>query len=338
MPETYDYVVASPFSNYDFLGHRMRELCGQMGLSFFFVDDVWVKEFHAKLEAREIAVKVLLDLTANQQLPDDPYTRLAMAAKAQGARVIDDPVVTAYAAHKARFHETLLQHRIPVPETVVVDRADVESFTLSEEVTRRIGVPFVVKPAWGDSGVGVIVDGQSEEDLRRSKAECPNSDSFLLQQRVTMKQLGQHKGWFRMYHICGTVIACWWDPQSHEYHLVRPSQVKEYGLNPLRQIMRAIAKVSQMRKFSSELCLTEDGEFYAVDYVNADPDMNPRSFYPNGVPDEVVRHIAWLLFYEGMQVVKRGRGFFDQELAASDEEANWLERRRQEQGAAAAGE
>lgn len=65
--------------------------------------------------------------------------------------------------------------------------------------------------------------------------------------------------------------------------------------------------------------------------MNADPDMNPRSFYPNGVPDEVVRHIAWLLFYEGMQVVKRGRGFFDQELIESDAEANWLEKRMLEQ-------
>lgn len=333
MPKTYEYVVASPFSNYDFFGHRMRELCGQMGLSFYFVDDTWLTEFLAKLEAKEIAVSVMLDLTANQILPDDPYTRLARVAKAQGTRVIDDPDVTAHAAHKARFHQTLLENKIPVPETVVVPRADVDNFQITSEIRKRVGTPFVVKPAWGDSGVGVNVDGSTEDDLRRSMAECPNSDSFLIQRRVTMKQLGQHKGWFRMYHICGTVIACWWDPISHEYHLVRPSQVKEYRLNPLRQIMRAIAKVSQMRKFSAELCLTEEGEFFAVDYVNADPDMNPRSFYRNGVPDEVVRHIAWLLFYEGFQVIKRGSGFFDKELAASDEDANWLEKRRQEQGA-----
>jgi len=333
MRKTYDYVISSPFSNYDFLGHRMRELCGQMGLSFFFVDDIWIKEFLAKLEAREVSVKVLLDLTANQVIATDPYTRLARVAMAQGADVIDDPDATIRAAHKARFHQTLLEHKVPVPETVVVPRGELESFKITEEIKRRVGVPFVVKPAWGDSGVGVIMNGQSESDLRQSAAECRNSDSFLIQQRVTMKDLGRHKGWFRMYHICGTVIACWWDPVSHEYHLVRPSQVKEYGLNPLRRIMRRIAKVSKMRKFSAELCLTEQDRFYAVDYVNADPDMNPRSFYDNGVPDEVVRHIAWLLFYEGMQEVKRGRGFFDQELAESEEDANWLEQRRLEQRA-----
>ena len=40
--------------------------------------------------------------------------------------------------------------------------------------------------------------------------------------------------------------------------------------------------------------------------INADPDMNPQSFYPNGVPDEVVRHVVWLLFYEGLQIIKKG--------------------------------
>jgi hypothetical protein len=95
--------------------------------------------------------------------------------------------------------------------------------------------------------------------------------------------------------------------------------------------MRGIARASKMKKFSSEICLHQDGKFYAIDYINADPDMNPRSFYPNGVPDEVVRHIVWLLFYEAMHVVKRGHGFFDEELDESQADADWLERRRQEQ-------
>jgi hypothetical protein len=52
------------------------------------------------------------------------------------------------------------------------------------------------------------------------------------------------------------------------------------------------------------------------------------------VPDEVVRHIVWLLFYEAMHIVKRGHGFFDEDLDESQAEADWLERRRLEQRAA----
>lgn len=333
MAEIYDIVVSSPYANYDFFAHKMRELCGQWSLTFFMVDDVWVNEFHQKLQAREISVRVLFDLTANQVLEDDIYLKLAREAKRQGGYVIDDPDITAAVAHKGRFHKVMLDNRIPVPETIVVSRSELDSFRITDDIKAELGTPFVVKPAWGDSGVGVIMDAYSEDDLRESAALAPNSDAFLIQQRLRMKKLGSHAGWFRMFHICGEIIACWWDPVSHEYHLVTPTQVKRFRLGNLKRIMRGIARASKMKKFTSEICLHEDGKFYAVDYINADPDMNPRSFYDNGVPDEVVRFIVWLLFYEAMRIVKKGQGFFDEDLAEAEADAGWLERRRLEQRA-----
>ena len=76
-------------------------------------------------------------------------------------------------------------------------------------------------------------------------------------------------------------------------------------------------------------CLHEDGRFYAVDPVNPDPDMTPRSFFDNGVPDEVVRHIVWLLFSEAIKVIKRGQGFLDEDL--TEAEIGWIDKRRLEQ-------
>ena len=333
MPESYDIVLSSPFPNYHFFAHKMRELCGQMNLSFFLVNDIWVNEFRRKLENREISVRVMLDLTANQTIEDDPYLLLAREVKRQRGHVIDDPDVTATSAHKGRFHQMLLDNRIPVPETVIVNRDEIKDFRLTDEIKEKIGSPFVVKPAWGDSGVGVVVDAESEDALWWCAEQTPNSDSFLIQKRLVPQKVGNHLGWFRMFHICREVIPCWWDPVTHEYQLVTPVQITTHKLAPLRRIMRDIARVSKMKKFTSEICLHEDGNFYAIDYVNADPDMNPRSFYPNGVPDEVVRHIVWLLFYEGMHLVKRGHGFFDDELVESESSLDWLEQRQREQRA-----
>ncbi|MFC1958072.1 RimK family alpha-L-glutamate ligase [Chloroflexota bacterium] len=327
----YDIVLSSPFSNYDFFAHRLRELCGQMGLTFFLVDDMWVKEFTQKVQADDIKVRVLFDLTANQAIDDDDYLLLAREVIKQRGTVIDDPDITVATAHKGVFHNVLKENKIPVPETIIVNRSELEDFQITREIRSKVGVPFVVKPAWGDSGVGVNIDGHYEEDLLESAEQAPNSDAFLIQKFVEPKKLGYHVGWFRMFYICGEVIPCWWNPSSHEYHLVSPQQVKRYKLAPLARIMRGIARVSKMRKFTSEICLQTDGKFVVVDYINADPDMNPRSFYDNGVPDEVVRYIVWLLFYEGMRIVKKGQGFFDQELGESEEEANWLEKRKLEQ-------
>ena len=331
MSETYDVVLATPFSNYNFFAHKLRELCGQNNLTFFFCNDTWVNEFRQKLEAREVEARVVIDLTANQTVDDDPYVMLAREAKRQGSYVIDDPDVTALAAHKGYLHPKLVEAGVPVPETVVVPRDQIGTFRLDERAKAAIGVPYVVKPAWGDSGVGVVVQADSEEALLRSAEQAPNADAFLIQKRLEPRNLGTHVGWFRMFHICREVIPCWWNPVSHEYQMVTPGEIKTYHLAPLRRIMRGIARVSRMKKFTSEICLHQDGKFYVIDYVNADPDMNPRSFYANGVPDEVVRHIVWLLFYEAMHIVKRGHGFFDEELIESEAGGDWLEQRKREQ-------
>ena len=317
---TYDLVFSSPFGSYEYFAHTLRQLCGQLRLNFFLVNDLWVQEFLEKVNTGQIGAKVLLNFTTTDQVrADDPYTAIARKLKQQGCHLIDDPDVAVPSSHKGDFHKILEEQGVPVPPTIVLKRDEVAQFQLTEDIKNRVGVPFVVKPARGFGGFGVIVDARSEEDVQGCLRECPDADTILVQKRLTLQDLGRHKGWFRMFYICGTVIACWWDPGSHEYHLVKPSQMEKYNLAPLYSIMQRIADISQMKKFSSEICLHDDNKLYAVDYMNTCPDMNPRSFYDNGLPDEVVRHIAWLLFYEAMLRVRQGQGFFDADLLESDE-------------------
>ncbi len=318
MPEKdYDFVLSSPFPNYDFFAHRMRELCGQLNHTFFRADEVWVTEFLQKLQEKDISVRVLLDLSNNQTNPEDPFLMLATEAKRQGAYVIDDPAITSVVAHKALFHQIMLENNILVPETVIVERKDLQDFKITDDIKARVGVPFVVKPAWGDSSLGVLMEGNSHYDLLKSAEEAPNSSAFLVQRRLNSKPLGSHNGWFRMFHIIDEVIPCWWNPSNGEYQMVTPAQLRYHRLAPLGRIMRDIARVSKMKFFTSEICLEEDGNFYVVDYVNADPDMNPRSYFADGVPDELVRHIVWMLVMDGRRVIMRKRGFFDSSLEAS---------------------
>jgi len=318
MLANYDVVLSSPFPNYDFFAHRLRELCGQLNLTYFGADKVWVSDFLQKLKKKEISVRVLLDLSNNQTIAEDPYMMLAREVKKQGGHVIDDPEITSVVAHKGLFHQIMLENNILVPETIIVGRNDIENFKVNNEIKDIVGVPFVVKPAWGDSSTGVILDGCSQYDLLKSAEQAPESDAFLVQRLVKPKPLGEYVGWFRMFHIINEVIPCWWNPTSHEYHLVSPVQRQKYKLGPLVRIVKDIARVSKMKFFTSEICLDLDGHFYTVDYINADPDMNPRSFYANGVPDEVVRHIVWLLVIECMRIIMKGRGYFDVELDGSD--------------------
>lgn len=70
---------------------------------------------------------MLLDLTANQTVEDDPYVRLDKEVKRQGGDVVDDPDQTAVSAHKGRLHHRLAEAGVPVPQTVVVPRGEIDS-------------------------------------------------------------------------------------------------------------------------------------------------------------------------------------------------------------------
>jgi hypothetical protein len=112
-----------------------------------------------------------------------------------------------------------------------------------------------------------------------------------------------------------------------QYQLVTPLEERRSRLSPLTKIMKDIARLSKINFFSSEITLAQDGRFLTIDYLNTECDMSAKSFWPSGVPDELARHIAWALVEHAMNVVKRRRGPFDEELEKRDED--WLERRRQ---------
>ncbi|NQW21973.1 MAG: hypothetical protein HQ475_00855 [SAR202 cluster bacterium] len=320
---SYDVVLAG---GSQFFASRLRELCGQLDLSFFLVEPLWINEFLAKLRQGDLKVEVLIEMAAELYDPNDPYLQMAKEVKRQGGHVIDDPDVGAVMAHKGRFHQILVENQVPVPETIIVQRKELKGFRLTDEITDRVGVPFVVKPGWGGGGQGVIVNAQTKEDLLRSAEMAPNSDSFMIQRRLTPKQLEGHLAWFRVFHVLGEIIPCWWEPGSGVYQLLSPLQRRLYHLRPVTTITRDIARISRMHLFSTEVCLTEDGKFFAVDYLNTDPDMNPKSFYRSGVPDEVVRRIAWQLVDHAMHVARRRHGSFDDELDEKD--LDWGDRRR----------
>ena len=278
-----------------------------MNLSFFLVNDTWVNEFRRKLKDREIAVRVLLDLTANQTIDDDPYLLLAKEVKRQRGHVIDDPDLKAYSAHKARFHQMLVQNQIPVPETIMVGRNELNSFDHSGNQGPSRGA-FCSQTSLG----GLWRRGGHR---RRRPALVGRADTELRHfpdpEEASACGIGEPYGVVsHVSHLPGgyTLLV---EPGQPRVSVGNPGPDTKLQAAPLRSIMRGIARISKMKKFTSEICLHQDGNFYAVDYVNADPDMNPRSFYPNGVPDEVVRHVVWLLFYEDLHMVKRGHGFSD---------------------------
>jgi hypothetical protein len=293
---TYDVAVGWRRVGEEYFSQTLTGFCADLGLSLFFVEPVWVREFTAKLRQGKIGVRVLLDMSSDCYAPGDQYYQLARAVKASGGVVVSDPDVTPFATHKGRFHDVLAWNGIRVPKTITVSRPDLDSFRLTPQALAQVGTPFVVKPGWGYGNCGVILDGTSEADLLRSADAAPDSDCFLIQERLRPRTLGGHTAWFRVFYVFGEVISCWWEPPDNVYSLVTPAERQTFGLESLETASRAIAALAKLPFFSTEFAIPEGQSLpVAVDYVNDECDMHVKSYYPTGVPDVVARRIAWLL-------------------------------------------
>jgi ABC-type multidrug transport system ATPase subunit len=97
--------------------------------------------------------------------------------------------------------------------------------------------------------------------------------------------------WFRVFYAFGDTMLCWWDTETHVYRSVSPEEEYRYSLRKLHEIVTTIHVAAELDFFSSEIAVTRDGKFVAVDYVNEICDMRQQSDHIDGVPDDVVAAI-----------------------------------------------
>jgi hypothetical protein len=224
--------------------------------------------------------------------PEDIYHRLVRLAHDRGAQVIDPPDVARAAFDKARLHSRLVGAGINVPFTVVVPRERVAGLSLSEADRAALGTPFVIKPGMGYGRRGVILDATSEADMKRTAAAWPDAD-HLLQRRIAARLFDGEPAYFRVFWVFGSVWSCWWNCFTDRYRLVTAEEETRFALAPLAGIIHRIAVLTGMKYFSSEIALTNAGEFVLIDYVNDQCHMLSQSASPQtGVPDELVAAVA----------------------------------------------
>ena len=317
---TYDVALAD---GQGYFAHRVAELCGEHNLSFFLIEPVWARDFLEKLLKGDVSCGMLIDMASDPYDRSDIYYRIAREAKASGAHVVDDPDASPIAAHKGKFHRVLAEHGVATPDTVLLRREDLPHFRVDDALRHRIGSPFVAKPGWGSGRQGVVLDAATEADVLRSAAASPRSDVTLLQRRIVPRVIDGRPAWFRIYYACGEIIPCWWHPETGDYRMVSPLERRMHGLVAAEGMVHKIGALSGMEFFSTEIALTAEQGFLAIDYLNDECDMHPKSYHASGPPDEVVRRIAQVMVQRAIGVVHKHP--FAEEL--NDRDRFWQEQR-----------
>ncbi|MBP7705983.1 MAG: hypothetical protein KA243_01925 [Candidatus Aminicenantes bacterium] len=235
--------------------------------------------------------RVLLD-RASGSSPD--FTALQALAVERGRDVIEPLDRFRWASDKATMHLEFLSAGIPTPHTVILPSfAAAPDHLPAAADLAPLGRPFVVKPANTTGGsIGVVVDAAGTDDIRAARRAFP-ADKFLLQERI-VPETGPdgRRSWFRGFYVLGEVHLVWWDDRTHLYAELDHDEAAALGFGLLYPLVRAIARVSRLRFFSTEVARDIRGRLVVVDYVNEICDMRLRSGHPDGVPDATVGRIA----------------------------------------------
>jgi hypothetical protein len=273
----------------EFVAMLERELHNQE-LLFYSVSHHNAQETLKQLQKGILSFGAFLDRASEA---DEKFVPLVRYIKKSPVAFFNHPDALQHAIDKATMHLEFITKGIHVPFTIIISpynkKREVE---LSLGELSRLGRPFIIKPAnTTGGGIGVILGAETLKDVIDSRQHHKN-DKYLLQEKIIPLQFNEHKAWFRVFYICGTVIPCWWDDETHLYDIVTEAHIEECGLQALITEALKIADVCKLDFFSTEIAITPNRTFVVVDYVNEICDMRIQSSYADGVPDEVVREIG----------------------------------------------
>lgn len=275
--------------------------CNKRGLQSYLVYPYNLDETIGKLSRGEIVFKVFIDRASES---DSRFIPLIKMLKKKGVTFVNDPALSVRANDKSIMHLEFLTKGLYVPYTIILSSYE-EDPQFDESNIHSIGTPFIVKPADGGGGRGVVLGVKTPYEIVKAR-EKHSKDRYLLQEEIVPVTLKGRKAWFRSFYIYGNIIMCWWDNQTGIYQRVTSRAERRYKLKELKKITKKIAEVAKINFFSTEIALTKAGRFVVVDYVNDTCDMRLKSTAADGVPDDVVMDIVRELV-DGVKKIVKGK-------------------------------
>lgn len=269
----------------DAFAGMVERACQEQGLTLWQITPETLLESITALYKGENTFNTLLDRSQG----DDRFAPIIRWAKEYGKRRINPSEISAWSEDKATMHLELISAGIHTPHTILLAPFIEQPVPPPLDLT-PLGKQFVIKPSHGGGGEGVIMGVSSLDQVLRARMEFPEQ-KYLLQATITPRTIHGQPAWFRVFFAGGETYPCWWHPLTHVFSTVTPQDETKHGMDKLHDITQRIASICKLDWFSTEIALTLE-EFVVVDYVNDGIDTRVKSKAVDGVPDEVMRHVA----------------------------------------------
>ncbi len=288
--EIFDLAVAWEWEPDRHYIHLLHDACLAKGISTYLIHPANVLETIHRLEHGDLAFRTFYDRASDN---DARFLPLIHYSKTMKCFLINEYSASLRALDKATMHLEFLRKGILVPYTVILSPYNSDPGLKITEL-ESLGRPFIIKPATGGGGTGVVLGAETLHDIIEARKQY-GSDKYLLQEKVASTVVNAHRAWFRVLYCCGSVFPCWWGENTHIYEIVTEEERQQFQLDPLWHIPENIAEVCHLDFFSTEICLTPTQQFITVDYVNDPCDMRPRAIHVDGVPDTIMSSVVQLL-------------------------------------------
>jgi hypothetical protein len=256
-------------------------------LSVYSINLLNLKKSFSKIEAGEISFRLFLDRASDSNKKFFPLIETLIL---KGTEFINHPDYSTWAIDKATMHLEFLNNNILVPFTIIIAPFDEEPQLRIKDLA-LLGRPFIIKPACGGGGVGVVTGAETLQDIIEERKKHSN-DKYLLQKKVIPLELDGRRAWFRVFYIYGKIISTWWNDLTHIYEILSLENEEKFKLKKLKTVSKKIQEICKLNFFSTEIAHTESEKFVVVDYVNDMCDMRLKSKHPDGVPDKIVYQIV----------------------------------------------
>ena len=287
---TYDLAVAWCWKyDADFV-FQLDSQCVKRGLSPYLINFHNLFETITRMEKGELNFRIFFDRASDQE---EDFEQLVDMMQAGEVRMINDVDRATWATDKATMHLEFLSNGIHVPYTIILPPWD-DSPEFDSTYLEKVGKPFVIKPACGGGGDGVVLDAHTLDDIQSARQQF-RDDKYLIQEKIAPVSVRGRRAWFRVFYICGEVLPCWWDDQTKIADILSPSHIDRKISTDINRIMRRIARISQLDLFSTEIALIPQNKLLVIDHVNDQVDLRKKSAHLDGIPDEVVDRIVFSL-------------------------------------------
>ncbi|HTX92956.1 MAG TPA: hypothetical protein VMC09_17220 [Anaerolineales bacterium] len=261
--------------------------CTARGISLLQITSQTFGQAMAGLENGEISFDVLFDRASES---DPNFQPLVDWSTRHRKFCINPQKQTSWSWDKATMHLEFISHGLYTPYTIILSPHSKHPHLHPHDL-QPLGGSFAIKPACEGGGDGVILEASSWDQVLAARQQYPD-EKYLLQAHVKPRLLEGRPAWFRILVCSGAVYACWWDQHTHVYRRVTAEERARFGFRSLYEVPARIAQICRLHLFSTEIALTETGQFLAVDYVNDPVDLRLQSRAADGVPDIYVESIA----------------------------------------------